>query len=299
MHKFASLLLFFYNCCMDGFFLVDKPSGFTSRDICDQISKSLKEKKVGHVGTLDPFATGLLIVMVGKGTKCAQFFDESDKAYIAKLVLGKKTDSLDRDGEVIEEKEVPILTKEKVEETLKSFLGKQKQTPPMTSAVHVNGKKLYEYAHKGIEVERPSREIEILDLKLLEFNNNEIIFFTHVSKGTYIRVLASDIAERLNTVGYLEELRRVNVGPFDIKEAVPAGEIGPNSIKSVVEILGKFCYLKVVDGKTSLDIKNGKILELELDIDNTKLLIIDVNNNPVAMYTKNNKGKFVFARGLF
>ena len=203
MHKFASLLLFFYNCLMDGFFLVDKPSGFTSRDICDQISKSLKEKKVGHVGTLDPFATGLLIVMVGKGTKCAQFFDESDKAYIAKLVLGKKTDSLDRDGEVIEEKEVPILTKEKVEETLKSFLGKQKQTPPMTSAVHVNGKKLYEYAHKGIEVERPSREIEILDLKLLEFNNNEIIFFTLLNSSKYPTVFNLSAMSLASTLIYV------------------------------------------------------------------------------------------------
>ena len=283
---------------MDGIILVDKKKGFTSRDTCDQISRLLHTKKVGHIGTLDPFATGLLIVLVGKATKCLQYFDDFTKTYTATIKLGKRTSTMDSESPIIEEKDIPNLSKDKIEEVLKSFLGKQKQLPPMTSAIHVNGKKLYELAHQGIEVERPLRDIEVFDIKLVDYKEDEIVFNATVSKGTYLRVLGNDIAERLGTVGYLSALRRDNIGPFDVKEAVPVDEINDKTIKSIYEILTRFCDVYQADERLAKDIMDGKIKELTGDYKGDKLLIIDINNNPIAMYNRVNE-KFIFSRGLF
>ena len=284
---------------MDGFILLDKQSGLTSRDACDQVAKKLNHAKVGHVGTLDPFATGLLLVMVNKGTRCAQFFDDFDKGYIATIKLGEERDTLDITGEVIKKEKPPVLDEKQIISALNLFLGKSNQTPPMTSAIHVNGKKLYELAHRGIEIERPSREIEIFDIKLLSYKNDEITLYTKVSKGTYIRVLGSDIAIKLGTIGYLSSLRRVEVGPFNIEETIKMDEVNEDNIISNYDVLSRFCYLKVVDEKTSLDIKNGKIKYLD-DVDEHKyLLVIEENKSLVAMYKKNNENIYEFTRGLF
>ena len=205
---------------------------------------------------------------------------------------------MDSESPFIEEKDIPSLTNRKIEEVLKSFLGKQKQLPPMTSAIHVNGKKLYELAHQGIEVERPLRDIEVFDIKLVDYKDDEIVFNATVSKGTYLRVLGNDIAERLGTVGYLSALRRDNIGPFDVKEAVPVDEIDDITIKSIYEILLRFCDVYQVDEHLAKDIMDGKIKELTGDHKGDKLLIIDINNNPIAMYNRVNE-KFIFSRGLF
>ena len=284
---------------MDGFLLINKPEGYTSRDICNVIGKKFSEKKVGHVGTLDPFATGLLIVMLGKATKCLQFFDDFSKTYIATISLGNKTDSMDKTGKNIETKQVPELSKEFIEETLFSFLGKQKQIPPMTSAVHVNGTKLYKLAHQGVEIERPSRDIEVFSVELLDFSSDQITFKAHVSKGTYIRVLGNDIAEKLGTVGHLSRLIRADIGPFSIDESIDLDDAKNSDVKSIFEILSRFSKVKKIDEKKAKEIMDGKIKYYEFDAENDKLLITDNNDNPIAMYTKNIEGKYEFTRGLF
>ena len=284
---------------MDGILLINKPKGFTSRDVCNKISKILGEKKVGHIGTLDPFATGLLIVLVGKCTKCTQFFDDLAKGYTANLILGKETNSLDIDGELIKEEEVPNLNKEQIENVLESFLGKQKQIPPMTSAIRINGQKLYELAHKGLEIDRESRDIEIYRINLNSFSPAEINFSTLVSKGTYIRVLGSDIAKKLGTLGYLSKLNRDEIGPFDVREAINLEEVDENRLISMFDVLSKIAEVKIVDDSLATDIKNGKIKEIEHDSNQKYLFIVDKNSNPVAMYIKINKTKYVFSRGLF
>ena len=284
---------------MDGILLIDKNSDITSRKTCDFISKKFNEKRVGHIGTLDPFATGLLIVMLGKGNKCAQFLDDATKRYEATIKLGEKTDSLDTEGEVILKKDIPNLTKEKIIEVLNSFLGKQKQTPPMTSAVHVNGKKLYEYARKGVEVDRPSRDIEIKEIKLIDFKEDEITFEALVSKGTYIRVLGSDIAERLGTVGHLKALRRIEIASFNVNKAVKMEETKEENVISIFDFLKEVARVHEVDEELEIKIKNGLRKYLPLSYKDKYVLIVNKNKDVIAMYKQINDNKYEFTRGLF
>ena len=225
---------------MDGFVFLDKNVGFTSTSCGNRLKGIFHRKKIGHVGTLDPFATGLLIIGVNKGTKAITFFDDFTKEYVATIKLGVATDSMDLTGKEIDRKPVPSLSKDKVKEVLNSFLGKSKQLPPMTSAIHVDGQKLYKLAHQGKEVERPLRDIEVLEIELLELKEDEVIFRAVVSKGTYIRVLGSDIANKLGTVGHLSALRRTKVGPFDVKDAVKMEDVSEKSLKSTYEVLKEF-----------------------------------------------------------
>lgn len=199
---------------MDGILLVNKEKGWTSNDVVQKVKRIVKNK-VGHTGTLDPLATGVLPLLIGKGTSLSKYLINHDKIYIATIKLGKKTETGDSEGKVIEEKEIPkkMLTKECVENVLLQFVGKQSQIPPMYSAIKVNGKKLYEYARSGKKVEVKAREIEIYSIDLIEVSskNSEIIFRVHCSKGTYIRSLCEDIAQKLNTVGFMKELKRIKV----------------------------------------------------------------------------------------
>lgn len=206
---------------MDGILLVNKEKGWTSNDVVQKIKKIVKNK-VGHTGTLDPLATGVLPLLIGKGTSLSKYLINHDKIYIATIKLGKKTETGDSEGKIIEEKEIPtkVLTKEYVENVLSQFVGKQSQIPPMYSAIKVNGKKLYEYARSGKKIEVKAREIEIYAIDLIEVSskNNEITFRVHCSKGTYIRSLCEDIAEKLNTVGFMKELTRIKVRRFFHRE---------------------------------------------------------------------------------
>ena len=208
---------------MNGVIIVDKEKGKTSFDEIRDIRKKYNIKKVGHAGTLDPMATGVLIILVGEATKLSDYLMNHDKEYIATLKLGKKTDTGDSEGKIIEEKEIPNLCKENVQNVLNTFIGKSKQIPPMYSAIKVNGKKLYEFAREGKEIERQERKIEIYFLeiiKLIEDNKKiaEIEFKVNCSKGTYIRTLCEDIAEKLGTCGYMKELRRTRVGRFTLND---------------------------------------------------------------------------------
>ena len=188
---------------MDGIIIINKPKNYTSHDIVYKIKKATDEK-VGHTGTLDPLATGVLPILIGKGTLCSKYLINHDKTYQVELKLGIKTETADSEGKIIEEKEVPeeSLKKETVKEILNFFLGKQTQVPPIYSAIKVKGKKLYEYARKGEKIEIEPRNIEIykIELKNVDKANKVISFEVSCSKGTYIRSLCEDIAKRLGTV---------------------------------------------------------------------------------------------------
>lgn len=218
---------------MDGIIIINKPKNCTSHDIVQKAKKVFCEK-VGHTGTLDPMATGVLPLLIGKGTLCSKYLINHDKIYEVQLTLGVKTDTADSEGSIIEEKKVPqeAFQKERIEEVLETFLGKQEQMPPMYSAIKVNGKKLYEYARKGQAVEVQPRPIEIYEIKLLKMNQKEkqIEFQVACSKGTYIRSLCEDIAERMGTVGYMSKLNRVQVGDFSIEQAVSIEQIEQGEI---------------------------------------------------------------------
>ena len=211
---------------MNGIILIDKPKEYTSHDVVAVVKKICKEK-VGHTGTLDPNATGVLPLLVGKATGISKYLVNHDKTYIATLKLGIKTDTGDSEGKVIEEKEVSKLSEDIIIEILNSMVGKQTQTPPMYSAIKVNGKKLYEYAREGKSVEVKGRNIKIYNMKLLELNikEAEVVFEISCSKGTYIRTVCENVAEKLNTVGYMKDLRRIKVGEFDIDNSIQVEKI--------------------------------------------------------------------------
>lgn len=217
-----------------GLILINKPKGYTSHDIVNLVRKTLNTKKVGHTGTLDPNATGVLPILIGNATKISKYLVEHSKTYIATLKLGEKTDTGDNEGNVIEKAyEFNNITKNKIEEVLKGFIGKQTQTPPMYSAIKVDGKKLYEYAREGKTIKVNPREIQIYSIKLFSFNKkDEIIFEVECSKGTYIRTLCEDIAKKLGTIGYMKELERTKVNEFSIENSIKIDELTPNIIES-------------------------------------------------------------------
>ena len=212
---------------MDGIILINKQKNYTSHDVVNKV-KRITKSKVGHTGTLDPNATGVLPLLLGNATKISKYLINHDKEYEVLLQLGTKTDTADAEGKIIEEKDVNIdsLSEENVKKVLSTFLGKQKQIPPMYSAIKVNGKKLYQYARQGQEVEIKPREIEIYKIKLINLDKKQkqISLVVSCSKGTYIRSLCEDIADRLGTVGFMKELNRTKVGEFNIKDCVTIEE---------------------------------------------------------------------------
>ena len=264
---------------MDGIILINKQKGYTSHDAVNKVKHILNEK-VGHTGTLDPNATGLLPVLVGKGTKLSQYLINHDKEYEVELKLGIKTNTADSEGKILEEKEVQesILEKENIQNILQSFIGKQKQVPPIYSAIKVNGKKLYEYARKNIDIELKPREIEIYKITLLDIDKKENIvkFIVKCLKGTYIRSLCEDIAAKLGTVGYMKELDRLQVGVFKIEDSIIIEELEKNknnpeflekhiiSIeKAFIQIYGNANYIELDEKKLELlyngvKLKNNK-----------------------------------------
>lgn len=266
---------------MDGLIIINKPKGYTSHDIVNIVRKKLNIKKVGHTGTLDPNATGVLPILIGTGTKISKYLVEHEKIYIATLTLGKKTDTGDSEGNVIEEDNNFINpNEEKIETVLKSFIGKQNQIPPIYSAIKVGGKKLYEYAREGKEIDIKPREIEIYNIDLKKYdNNNEITFEVECSKGTYIRTLCEDIAKSLGTIGYMKELQRTKVNKFDIKDAISLEDLdNVNLEKRIISIEKIF--------KDNLTINlNDRKLELFL---NGVQLTHDLNDGLYRIYNNSN-----------
>lgn len=246
---------------MKGVLIIDKPMGVTSFDVIRDIRKEYGTKKVGHTGTLDPMATGVLPILIGDATKLSDYLMDHDKEYIAVLKLGEKRDTGDSEGNIIETSKIPNLTTQEIESTLKAFIGKISQIPPMYSAIKVNGKKLYELAREGKEIERKPRSVEIYSIELLEVEKNteniidKIKFKVNCSKGTYIRTLCEDIAEKLGTVGYMKELRRTRVGKFTLEDI--------NKCVSLEEILSEEnAYILKENEKSKL--LNGVIIKTNL-----------------------------------
>ena len=247
---------------MDGILIINKPKGRTSHDIVAKV-KRIVGSKVGHTGTLDPNATGVLPLLIGKGTLCSQYLMEHDKIYEVVLKLGIKTDTADSKGNMIQEKEVlsSNLNEQNTIDVLNSFLGRQEQMPPMYSAIKVNGKKLYEYARKGQEVKINPRQIEIYkcELKQINLEEKEISFTVHCSKGTYIRSLCEDIADKLKTVGYMKELKRIKVGKFDIDQAITVEEL-ENNISSQNFINEHFISIeKAFEDKKAITVPENRL----------------------------------------
>lgn len=272
---------------MDGIIIINKPKNCTSHDIVSKIKKTVHEK-VGHTGTLDPNATGVLPILVGKGTLLSKYLINHDKTYKAILQLGEKRSTADIEGEIIEKRDVDneTLKEENVKKVLESFIGKQEQIPPIYSAIKVNGKKLYEYARKNQEVKIEPRKIEIYDMKLISINNEEkcIEFEVKCSKGTYIRSLCEDIAERLNNVGYMKELEREQVGEFKIENAIKIDELDKinEKIISLEDFFENKKSIKLNNHKINL-LLNGVMLSYE-DIDDV-YKIYDESNKFIGIAT--------------
>ncbi len=205
---------------LEGILLIDKPRGMTSHDVVDQVRRKLRMKRIGHAGTLDPMATGLLIILVGKATKLSQYLTSLDKTYSGTIKLGETTNTQDADGEITSTKPVPEISEEKAQATLESFVGDQYQTPPMFSAVKIKGQRLYKLARKGQEVEREPRFIRVSRFSVTRFALPEIDFSMDCSKGTYVRTLANDVGEKLECGAHLTALRRDASDRFDTSAAI-------------------------------------------------------------------------------
>lgn len=213
---------------INGIIIINKPKGYTSHDVVAKVKKILNIKKVGHTGTLDPNATGVLPLLLNQGTKLSKYLIEHDKQYEVTLKLGIKTDTADGEGRILQEETVNWkIIREKLEKVLQSMIGKQEQIPPIYSAIKVKGKKLYEYARSGQTVEIEPRKIEIYEIELQEIREqeNELRFKVSCSKGTYIRSLCEEMARRLGTTGYMKELNRTQVGRLDLKDSITIEEL--------------------------------------------------------------------------
>ena len=270
----------------NGILIVNKPSGITSRDVVNIVGKTLNTKKVGHTGTLDPMATGVLVLCLGNALKVCELITANDKEYIAKVILGIETETLDTTSPIINTKKTNI-TKEEIEKVLNSFKGSYIQEVPKYSAVKINGKKLYEYAREGKEIELPKKMVTIYDIQLVSditYYNDTTSFYikTTVSKGTYIRSLIRDIGYKLNTYGCMDSLERTRQGIFNIDNSYTLEEIKNNNYKllSIEKSLPNIPLVQV-DNKTLFKIKNGVKLKKFFDGD---MAIIKDKNKVVAIY---------------
>lgn len=275
---------------MNGVLVVDKPKNCTSRDVVNTICRKFHIKKVGHTGTLDPLATGVLIILIGKYTNLVEVVTAYDKIYEAEITLGTLTDTLDITGNIIKEENAKF-TKEEIEESLSKMVGTYNQTVPIYSAVKINGKKLYEYARNNEEVELPKREVTIKSIELIsdiKYENNKTIFKmrTEVSKGTYIRALINDIASSLNTVGIMSELRRVKQGSIDILDSYKLEDIENDNYEfySIDKLLGNI-YQVDLNEEEFKKVKNGVPIP---NIYNQETVLFKYNGNIIAIY-KNDK----------
>lgn len=249
-----------------GVLIIDKPEGITSHDVVAKVRKALHTKKVGHTGTLDPLATGVLVVCVEKATKLVQYLTCENKTYEVQMKLGVKSDTGDITGNVIETDDnisdkLNTLNLEKIHETLNTFLGAQKQVPPMYSAIKVNGKKLYEYAREGIQIEREERDIEIHSIENVSFENDILKYTVSCSKGTYVRSLCEDIAEKLGTCGTMTALRRTVTGEFEIKDSISIEEISEEKIISMEKLFDK----KIDVSNNMKKLINGEEIKVDLE----------------------------------
>ncbi len=275
---------------MDGIFLVDKPTGVTSHDVVRHIKHKFQLKKVGHTGTLDPFASGLLIVCVGKATKMSNLLSSNDKSYTGTIVFGNHYDTYDTTGNIMKENAV-LVNKDDVLEAMQSFIGGYDQEPPMHSAIKIDGQKLYKLAHQGKSIERPKRRVNIEKFELLSFRNNELDFEVHVSKGTYIRSLAVDLAQKLHTYGALSVLRRTTIGEYHIDHAHSLEDITLEDMITLEDFFSHYPKLVLNDYMINL-VKNGVMLDERQTTVKHAFIVVDSLNNYIAYYEPTNDNTY-------
>ena len=266
---------------MNGIIVVNKPINYTSRDVVNKISKILGTKKVGHTGTLDPIATGVLIITIGKYTKLCDILTSEYKEYIATMKLGIETDTLDITGKELSNKEYNV-NEDQIKEVLNSFIGKSIQEVPKYSAIKVNGKRLYEYARNNIDVELPKREIDIKYIDFMSYKDGYITFKTLVSKGTYIRSLIRDIAYKLNTVASMSELIRTKQGIFNIEDSYTIEDIENNKYK-LLDIEDIFDDIEIynIEDKDYVRLSNGSYMD---NIFNSDKVLVKYKDKPIGLY---------------
>lgn len=272
---------------MDGIILVNKEKGMTSRDVVNLVSRVCHTKKVGHTGTLDPMATGLLVICVGRATKLVEVLTSHQKEYIASMMFGMKTDTKDITGTVLEQR-ISHVTKEQIEIVLHDMTTTYQQEVPIYSAVKIHGKKLYEYARNGEQIELPKREVTIELLKMIDWQDQkqELTFLTQVSKGTYIRSLVEDIATHLDTIGTMTALTRTKVGNFSLEQANTIAEIKNNQFKvyTIYEVLKAMYETRQIAGELEKKVLNGAKIDNPENLD--IVFFINEKKEPLALYRR-------------
>ena len=263
---------------MEGIIIVNKPKGITSFDVIRKLKKILKTKKIGHTGTLDPLATGVMLICIGKATKLASDLEAKDKVYIADFDIGYATDTYDIEGKKIAENIIDV-SKEDLEQSIKKFIGNIKQVPPMYSAIKIDGNKLYHLARKGIEVERPERDVTIEYINLLDFKDNKAKIETKVSKGCYIRSLIFDIGQDLGTYATMTALQRKQVGDYSLENSYSLEQIEEmvlnndfKFLKTIEEIFSYDKYSLQTEKELTL-YKNGNTVKIKENLENKKYRI--------------------------
>lgn len=284
---------------VNGIIVVNKEKNMTSFDVVREIKKIFHTKKVGHLGTLDPLARGVLVITINDGTKLAQFIENVDKTYIATIVIGRSTTTYDLEGELIESKKVDYIEIDKIMKALNHFKGKSQQIPPLYSAIKKNGKKLYEYARMNQSIELEPRQIEVKEIKLVKepvFTNGEceFQFEVSVSKGTYIRSLCYDIAQFLGYPGYMKDLIRIRSGEFTIEKSSTIEEIKNENFHAYTMLEALKGYVQIDDEKLALKAKNGMMIGMSDVLRHcTKLeeyIVIKRENLLIAVYQLCEKG---------
>lgn len=280
---------------MNNVLYINKPAGMSSFDVCFKLRKVLNTKKIGHTGTLDPNATGVMVILYDNATKANQFLVSDTKQYKTRVLFGIETDTLDIDGNVIDRQNFVMPNIDDINNVLNSFLGSSKQTVPLTSAKKVNGKKLYEYQYKGIEVELPIIDINIFDITLNDIYIDGFSFTCTVSSGTYIRSLVRDILKKLNIIGTVSELQRLKVDNIDINKCDDFSDVlnGNYNSHSLMEILSS--RYKTYEVNNDIDIKNGKRIKID---SNEEFILLTYKNEALAMYKKDGE-EYKSARGLW
>lgn len=297
---------------INGIVNIYKEKGYTSHDVVAVLRKVVGQKKIGHTGTLDPDATGVLPVCLGRATKVCELLTDHDKTYEALLLLGKTTDTQDISGEVLEEKHPAHLTEEEVRSCIESFIGEYDQVPPMYSALKVNGKKLYELAREGKTVERKSRRVQIHGIRIVEMNLPHVRMEVDCSKGTYIRTLCHDIGEKLQVGGCMEELERTKVGRFLKEDAVTLDEVrqkmeqgeGAELFTPLDQIFAELPAVTVTDAKAWMsyngnDLPERFLLEKEEWTDGQEVRVYDSRKNFIGLYQYRAPKKLFHIKKMF
>ena len=297
---------------INGIVNIYKEKGYTSHDVVAVLRKVVGQKKIGHTGTLDPDATGVLPVCLGRATKVCELLTDHDKTYEALLLLGKMTDTQDISGEVLEERDPGDLTEEEVRSCIESFIGEYDQIPPMYSALKVNGKKLYELAREGKTVERKSRRVQIHGIRILEMNLPHVRMKVDCSKGTYIRTLCHDIGEKLQVGGCMEELERTKVGRFlkedevtldEVRQKMEQGE-GAELFTPLDQIFAELPAVTVTDAKAWMsyngnDLPERFLLEKEEWTDGQEVRVYDSRKNFIGLYQYRAPKKLFHIKKMF